>query len=162
MDHVPHVFIALEQSGLGAMIRQSAWLYPIANVGHIVSLVVFAGAVAIMDARLLGAFIATPPAAIVRPARRLAIAALLAQMLSGSVLFTAEAGHLALNPVFQVKIALVALGLFNALVVAQTAAAVIAAAPASMTLPMPVRVSAALSLLIWASVAMLGRLIAYV
>jgi hypothetical protein len=58
--------------------------------------------------------------------------------------------------------ALVALGLFNALVVAQSAASVIAAAPASMTLPMLVRVSAALSVLTWVSVAMLGRLIAYV
>ena len=115
-----------------------------------------------MDARLLGAFIAIPPAAIVRPARRFAIGALLTQMVTGSVLFTAEASHLVLNPVFQVKMALVALGLFNALVVAQSAASVIAAAPASMTLPMPVRVSAALSVLIWVSVAALGRLIAYV
>jgi hypothetical protein len=144
VNHAPHIFMALEQSGLGAMIRRSAWFYPAANVGHIVSLVVFAGAIAIMDARLLGAFIAIPPAAIVRPARRFVIGALLTQMVTGSVLFSAEASHLALNPVFQVKMALVALGLFNALVVAQSAASVIAAAPASMTLPMPVRVSAAL------------------
>jgi len=32
------------------MIRQSRWLYMTANVGHIVSLVVFAGAVAVLDA----------------------------------------------------------------------------------------------------------------
>jgi hypothetical protein len=67
------------------------------------------------------------------------------QMLTGSVLF-----HLALSPVFQVKKALDTLGLFGALVVAQSSAAVIEAAPASMTLSMPLR--AGLSLLICASV----------
>ena len=65
--------IALEQSGLGAAIRQSAWAYPAANVGHIVALTLFAASVAIMDLRMLGAFAATPPASVVRPARRVAM-----------------------------------------------------------------------------------------
>ena len=41
--------VALEQSGLGAAIRQSAWAYPAANVGHILALTLFAGSVAAMD-----------------------------------------------------------------------------------------------------------------
>ena len=40
-------------------IRQSTWIYMAANVGHIVSLMVFAGAVAVMDLRMAGAFAAT-------------------------------------------------------------------------------------------------------
>ena len=70
LAEAPQVLIALEQSALGAAIRQSTWAYPAANVGHILALTLFAGGVAAMDARLLGAFAATPPAAIVRPARR--------------------------------------------------------------------------------------------
>src|SRR5438093_1001944 len=53
-DAAPAVFVALEQSGFDAAIRQSPWLYPAANVGHIISLTLFAGAVAVMDVRLLG------------------------------------------------------------------------------------------------------------
>jgi hypothetical protein len=52
-DAAPAIFVALEQSGFAAAIRQSPWLYPAANVGHIVFLVLFAGAIAVMDVRLL-------------------------------------------------------------------------------------------------------------
>ena len=115
LHEAPQVLIALEQSGLAAAIRQSVWAYPAANVGHIVALTLFAGAVAIMDVRLLGAFAAAPPADVVRPARRAAMLGLLLMAVTGSVLFTAEASHVAMNPVFQIKAALIALGLLNAL-----------------------------------------------
>ena len=36
-DAAPAIFVALEQSGFAAAIRQSPWLYPAANVGHIIS-----------------------------------------------------------------------------------------------------------------------------
>ncbi|MBO0740212.1 MAG: hypothetical protein J2P51_02145 [Hyphomicrobiaceae bacterium] len=85
-----HLLAALEQSGLAAAIRQSVWAYSAANVGHIVALTLFAGSLAIMDARRIGLFAATPPADVVRPAGRLAG---LLMLLTGSVLFTAEAGH---------------------------------------------------------------------
>ena len=37
-DAAPEIFVALEQSSFAAAVRQSLWLYPAANVGHIVSL----------------------------------------------------------------------------------------------------------------------------
>jgi hypothetical protein len=114
-----------------------------------------------MDARLLGAFAATPPAAIVRPARRLAMLGLLLMALTGSVLFTAEASHVAMNPVFQIKAALIALGVTNALLVARPLDAVLDQAPAFEPLPARIRLAALASLLIWTSVAACGRLIAY-
>jgi hypothetical protein len=36
-DAAPAIFMALEQSGFGAAVRQSRSLYPAANIGHIVS-----------------------------------------------------------------------------------------------------------------------------
>ena len=161
LHEAPQVLIALEQSGLAAAIRQSVWAYPAANVGHIVALTLFAGSVAIMDARLLGAFAATPPAGIVRPARRLAMLGLLLMALTGSVLFTAEASHVAMNPVFQIKAALIALGVLNALLAARPLDAVLDQVPAFESLPARVRLAALASLLIWISVAACGRLIAY-
>jgi uncharacterized protein DUF6644 len=157
----PQFLIALEQSALGAAIRQSVWAYPTANVGHILALTLFAGSVAMMDARLLGAFAAAPPAAIVRPARRMAIAALALMAATGFMLFTAEASHVALNRVFQIKAGLIALGITNALLVARPLDRALEATPAFAPLPGRVRLAGGISVAIWVSVAACGRLIAY-
>ena len=118
MEHqAPAIFIALEESGFAAAIRQSLWIYPAANVGHIVALVCFAGAVAVMDIRLLGGFAATAPGRLLARARVFAIAALAGMAITGFVLFSAEASHLATNPVFQFKAALVGAGFGAAAVI---------------------------------------------
>jgi hypothetical protein len=161
LHEAPQFLIALEQSGLAAAIRQSTWIYPAANVGHILALTLFAGAVAAMDARLLGAFAAAPPASIVRPASRAAMAGLLLMALTGSVLFTAEASHVGTNRVFQIKAALIALGVLNALLVGRPLNAALDATPAFQPLPARVRLAALASAAIWISVAACGRLIAY-
>src|SRR5262249_28387066 len=113
IDAAPAIFVALEQSSFAAAIRQSSWLYPAANVGHIVSLTFFAGAVAIMDVRLLGGLAATAPARLLTRARGFAVVALLGMVVTGCVLFSAEASHLALNPVFQLKAVVAVAGLIN-------------------------------------------------
>ena len=162
MPHdAPHILTALEQSGLAAAIRQSIWAYPAANVGHIVALTLFAGSVAIMDARLIGAFAATPPADVVRPARRMAVLGLLLMLLTGLVLFAAEAGHIGTNPVFQVKAALIVLGLSNAFFAGRAVRPLLDSVPAFVPLPRRVRLSAYFSLGIWVCVAACGRFIAY-
>jgi len=161
LHEAPQFLIALEQSQLAAAIRQSAWAYPAANVGHIVALTLFAGSVAIMDARLLGAFAATPPASVVRPARRMAMLALLAMAATGSMLFMAEASHVAMNRVFQIKASLIALGVLNALLIARAIDNVVDDAPPFTPLPTRIRLAAVLSLAIWLAVAACGRLIAY-
>lgn len=161
LAEAPQILIALEQSGLGAAIRQSTWAYPAANVGHILALTLFAGGVVAMDARLLGAFAAAPAASVVRPARRLAMLGLLGMLASGAVLFTAEASHVAMNPVFQIKAALIVAGLLNALLTARALDAALEVARPDEPLPARVRLAAAASLLIWLSVAACGRLIAY-
>src|SRR5213593_3241932 len=114
MEHeAPAIFVALEASGFALAIRKSTWLYPAANIGHIVALVFFAGAVAVMDVRLLGGFAATAPGRLIARARGFAIAALLCMAVTGSMLLAAEASHIVMNPAFQLKAALVAAGLAN-------------------------------------------------
>ena len=112
-DAAPAIVVALEASSLGAAIRQSTWLYMTANVGHILSLAVFAGAIAVMDLRMAGMFAATSPGYILATFRRVAMIGFAGLLLTGSLLFTAEASHVILNPVFQFKLALIALGLAN-------------------------------------------------
>ncbi|HXF52800.1 MAG TPA: DUF6644 family protein [Hyphomicrobiaceae bacterium] len=157
----PALLVALEGSAFGDAIRQSVWLYPTANVAHVVGLALFAGAVGVMDLRILGAFAATTPANVIRPARAAAAAALVLMALSGSVLFTAEASHISLNPVFQLKAALVGLGITNALLVGPALRRALSDTPAYVPLPGRVRTAAAVSLAVWLTVAASGRLIAY-
>lgn len=157
----PAIFIAIEQSGLGAAIRQASWIYPLANVGHIVGLIFFAAAVAILDLRLIGAFAATRPADIVPRARRAAVAAFALMLLTGLTLFIAEASHIVLNPVFQLKAALIAVALANALVLGRMAQREAELLPAHAPFPAYVRASAFASLSLWIAVAAAGRLIAY-
>ena len=157
----PAILVALEQSGLGLAIRQSIWAYPAANVTHILALTVFAGAVAVMDLRMLGAFRETLPASVITPARRVAIVAFAILILTGLVLFTAETSHVAMNTVFQIKLALIAFGLLNAIVVQRSLGEVLAKTPALTDLPKRFRVAAVLSLATWFSVAGVGRFIAY-
>jgi hypothetical protein len=161
LHEAPQFLIALEQSALGAAIRQSAWAYPTANVGHIVALTLFAGSIAIMDARLLGAFAAAPPASVVRPARRMAMLGLALMAATGFMLFTAEASHVAMNRVFQIKAILIALGVANALLIARSIDRALEETPVNTPLPARVRLAAVVSLVIWVSVAACGRLIAY-
>lgn len=161
MTPAPAILVALEQSALGMAIRQSVWIYPAANVAHILGLTVLAASVAVMDLRLLGAFRETVPAAVIVPARRMAMLALAVMVLTGLVLFTAEASHVALNPVFQVKMALIAVAVLNALIVQRTLPTVLMKTPAETPLPLSFRMAAVVSLALWFCVAAAGRLIAY-
>lgn len=157
----PAILVALEASGVGAAIRQSIWIYPAANVLHVVGLAVFFAAVAVLDLRLLGAFAATEPADVVPAAQRFAMAGFVVQFASGLVLFTAEASHVALNPVFQWKAALIVIGLANAVVLGRMAAREAYLLPSGVAFSARSRMAAVVSLSVWLAVAALGRLIAY-
>lgn len=152
---------AIEQSWLGVLARESVWLYPTANVLHILGLTVFAAGVAMMDARLLGAFRETSPHAFISRARSFAITGFLIMILSGSVLFSAEATHVSINPVFRIKLLLIGLALANALAFELAGRACLRNIPPAIATPLLARASAAVSLVLWLGVAMSGRLIAY-
>jgi hypothetical protein len=161
LDSAPAIFVALEGSGIGQMIRQSRWLYLVANVGHIVSLVVFAGAVAVLDLRMAGAFAATAPGYVLSRARRGVAWAFLGLVLTGAVLFTAEASHVIMNEVFQVKLGLIALGLINVVLFEIFTAPRVRDLPPLAPLPAAARRAGIISIAVWIAVAICGRSIAY-
>ena len=160
-EAAPAIFVALEGSGLGAAIRQSSWAYMAANVGHILSLVVFAGAIAVMDLRMAGALAATSPGKVLRNARRVVLLGLVGLALTGAVLFTAEASHVILNPVFQVKLGLIALGIVNVALFEFYTAPKVRDLPPLAPMPSGARAAGVVSLAVWLAVAACGRSIAY-
>jgi len=160
-EEAPAIFVALEQSGLGAAVRESAWLYPIANVGHIVSLVIFAGAVTVMDVRLLGGFAATAPGRVFTRARRWTIAGFALMVVTGFFLFTAEASHMIMNPVFQIKVAIIGVALANVALFEFVAKRAVIDLAAGAAMPTRAKVAGLLSIGLWLVAAACGRSIAY-
>lgn len=160
-DAAPAIFIAIEGSSFAAAIRQSPFAYMAANVAHILSLMVFFGAVAVMDLRLAGFFSATWPGATLRRARIVAILGFIGLLMSGFVLFAAEASHIILNPLFRIKLILILLGVINILWFEISIGPKVRDLQPETPMPFSARVAGIGSLVLWLAVAGCGRLIAY-
>ncbi len=160
-EHAPAIFIALEASSFAAAIRQSNWIYMTANVAHIASLFFFAGAIAVMDLRLSGALAATSPGHVLKMTRRVALFAFAGLAASGFVLFAAEASHVVINPVFQVKAALIVTGLLNVAYFEYFLAPKVNKLKPLKPMPRDVRMAGFISVGLWLLVAICGRTIAY-
>ncbi len=160
-DAAPAIFMAIEGSAFAAAVRQSPYAYMSANVAHILSLMVFFGAVVVMDLRLAGFFQATWPGSMLRRARTIAILGFLGLVVSGALLFVAEASHVILNSVFQIKLALIGLGLVNIVWFEYFIADRVRDLQPNTPLPGSARFVGVTSIALWLAVAACGRLIAY-
>lgn len=129
------------------------WAYPVANVVHVLGLALLLGPILLIDLRLLGAFPALPSAPFVRTLRPFAVAGLVLLILSGPVLFAADAVALAESGTFRLKLVLVGLGIANALAFARV--------HADGALRPLGRAMAVASLALWTGAAIAGRWIAY-
>lgn len=110
-DVITGVFTALEQSSLGAAARGSAWLYPLANLSHVLGAALLVGAIATFDIDVLRG--AKRAGVIARAVTPVAAFGLVLQVGSGVVLLAADAMPVVVNPAFQFKMAMFALGLVN-------------------------------------------------
>jgi hypothetical protein len=102
---------AIEQSALGAAARNTTWLYPLANLGHVLGAALLVGAIVALDAKLLRG--TAQAGAVARAAIPVAAVGLVLQFVTGVVLFSAEAVALSRNPAFLLKMAVLVLGLAN-------------------------------------------------
>jgi hypothetical protein len=152
----------LEGSGFGTAIRQSRWLYPVVETGHILGFVVLVGGAVMFDLRVLGISRSIPVEPLARLLLWCARVSLPVVLLTGLTLFITNATTTAANPVFRLKLVLIAAGLANA-------AAFRRGAPfrsvrdwdRDLPSPLGARLTAALSLLLWIGVIVCGRFIAY-
>ena len=105
--------LALEHSALGETLRQAMWLYPIANVLHVLAVVAMIGSILAFDLRLMGAAKSLPVAGLARLLLPISAIGFVVAVITGSLLFIADATAVWNNPVFVYKLALIALGLVN-------------------------------------------------
>jgi hypothetical protein len=145
---------ALAGTSFAHWAARSPLAYPVANTMHVLGLALLLGPIALVDLRLLGAFRSLPLQPFVSALRPFAVAGLVALLLSGTVLFAADAAALAVSGTFRLKLILVGLGLANAL-------AFPLVRRNGEKVGMPARLMAVASLLLWTSAAITGRWIAY-
>ncbi len=134
--------------------RESANAYPAANILHLLGLVMLLGAIGIVDLRVLGRFRALPLRPLVAALSPVGVAGFVLLALTGPLLFAADATALARSDVFARKLVLIAIALANAAAFRWRWRRGIEADGWS-------RAAAIGSLLLWLTVAALGRLIAY-
>jgi hypothetical protein len=161
MEHAAHApwAVALMESGLGLTIRHSLWIYPAANVLHVIGVALLVGSIMALDLRFLGFARTLPIKAVSRFLTPVAVVGICLIVPTGLTLFTADAGPLSSNRLLQIKLALVLLGLINAVAFRLLWTRRISRWD---TQPPPLgRAQVVASMAIWLSVPTLGRLLAY-
>jgi hypothetical protein len=153
--------VALQDSGFAFAIRDSTWLYPIANLSHILGLALLVGSILMLDLRLLGIGRWVSVDGLSRLATPFSILGIGLSALSGSILFSADAAALAVNPTFRLKMVILAIALSNAVLFRLLWQQKLTAWTDGVPVPAPAKAQAALSGIAWLSVASCGRLIAY-
>ena len=148
-------------SGIGRTILASNWMFPAANIVHVIGMLLIVGPILMLDFRLLGLTRAGPVADLSRALRPWPVLGACLAVPAGLAMFTAEAADLITNPAFRWKILLLIVVSGNA-VVYGIFAAEDAQRCASGDLPsFQARLHAALSAALWLAIVACGRLIAY-
>ncbi|MGY2339419.1 DUF6644 family protein [Pseudomonas sp. SDO5532_S415] len=151
----------LNDSPLGEAMRGDLWLYPLVEVMHIVGFTILVGAVVMFDLRVLGLSRSIQVTALARHLLTWAIMALLLIVPAGLMMFTAHPHDFASNDIFILKLCLIATAGLNALLfhvgVYRSVPAWDTGAPA----PGVAKLQALFSIVIWVSVILCGRLLAY-
>jgi hypothetical protein len=146
----------LQDSAFSAWVLGSdtIWSYPTILTLHTVGLAILVGAALVIDLRLLGIGGGVPLRS-VRGLYRFVWIGFVINLASGVVLFVVQAADRAVQPVFYVKLAFIAVGFWLALALKRHLVT-------EFGLPARVRPMAAISLACWVAAIVTGRLMAYV
>ncbi len=156
------ILTAIQDLAPVAALRGSRWSYASVNAAHIAGFALLVGAIVPLDLRLMGWRRAIPIGVLARVLLPVAIGGLALAIVAGLLLFSTRATEYAALTLFQVKIALVACGVVNA-VLLHRAAAWEAEQETVGTMPPPrLRVAGGLSIVLWLSVLVCGRMLAFV
>ncbi len=153
---------ALEATGLAVALRNSVWAYPLVNAGHILGVALLVGGIVPLDLRLMGLWRPAPLEAMWRIGTRTAGAGLTLTIGFGALLFSARAGDYGASTIFLAKMAVVAAGVINIIVlhwIAPVHRRQEDDGPQSLS--PGVRIAAGISMAAWLAALVLGRLVGY-
>lgn len=156
------VLHVLNESAFSTWLRESDWSFSLVESLHVLSIAAMAGTIAIVDLRLLGVLF-----------RQQSVSRLTSQVtpvtwvgfalmaVSGTLLFVAQPEQNAVNPAFRLKVVLLILAGLNVFAFHRVVYRRIAAWDDQPTPPVAARVCGLVSLSLWTTIIILGRLIAY-
>jgi hypothetical protein len=153
----------LEQTSLGAGVRESLWLFPVIETLHLLGMAALVGTAAVFDLRLLGLVMRRERVS--ELAGRLlpwSWAAFAVQVVTGTLLFMSEAVKVYANPAFRVKMLLIFLAGVHALIFHWTVYRDVATWDDSGVLPAEAKVAGFVSILLWLGIVAAGRFIGFV
>lgn len=151
---------ALEDTSLAVLIRQSAWLYPIIEIIHIIGIALLVGPAIMFDLRLLGLsknIIIQDLAKHLLPWSQRSLFLLIP---SGLLLFITNAATLWVDPVFRIKLVLLVIAGVNALLFHKYILTKISCRNVS-TFTGSGKLTAVMSIILWLAIIACGRLLAY-
>ena len=152
---------ALQEVPFVAELRNSRWSYAAVNASHIVGIALLFGAIVPLDLRLMGCFRSVSIRALARILVPVAAMGLALAITAGLLLFSIRAVQYAATTLFQIKLALILCGVANALLL-RTAKQWEASKGTTEALPPPrLRAAGALSIGLWLSVIVCGRMLAF-
>lgn len=148
----------LQALPISDVIRRSTWLFPAIEVLHLAGIAMVLGTVTVADLALLGVLRSPALATAVTPLLAVTKCGIIIAALSGTLLFVSDPLEFWNNPAFRLKLLAFLLAIANALLFqrfTRGSAEITALGPLK-------RLSISASLLLWCSVLVLGRAIAYV
>lgn len=151
----------LEATQLSQAMRYSLWLYPIVEIIHIIGFSILVGSVVMFDLRLLGASRVVPVDALARQLLPWSIASVAVIVPAGLMLFSAHPHEFVDNPIFLLKLGLIAAAGVNALLFHWGVYRSVGNWKTGKNAPAMAKIHAAFSLTAWAAVISCGRLLAY-
>jgi hypothetical protein len=154
--------VSVENLAFVSALRNSTFMYPVVNAGHILGVSLLVGGIVPLDLRLIGFWRTYPVMVFVDVLRVTAAVGLVLAVICGALLFATAAPDYARSPLFQTKIVLVLLGLLNALTLGRVIKRRdIRSLPMESPMPLDLRAGGLVSLVVWVSVLILGRLLGY-
>jgi hypothetical protein len=153
----------LEQTPVGAAVRDSLWLFPAIETLHLLGMAALVGTIVVFDLRLLGWTMRRERVS--QLAGRLfpwSWAGFAVQLVTGAILFSSEAVKVYPNPAFRVKLLLIFLAGLHALIFHWTVYRDVATWDDTGVLPAGAKVAGFVSILLWVGVVAAGRFIGFV
>jgi hypothetical protein len=154
-----HFFRWLAQTHLGLAMSNSTWGFAIVEIGHLIALAVFGGAVLLVDLRMMGfGFTSQPAPQVAREFLPLTVGGIVVMFISGSLLLASGPMRYYYNTPFRIKMWLFFIALFFHF----TLQIKVARQDAKQDRSTPWRRAAGgVSLLLWLTIGMAGRAIGY-
>jgi len=141
----------VQHTSAAEAIRSVPWPIPVIEIFHIAGMVLVFGTILILNLRAFGLILRSEPVSqIAQDLTPLTLVGLGVQLVSGSLLFMVSAMKFTENPVFRIKIALVIAAVAYHFAVHRRIAI------AHETQAHQLRLSAAVSLVLWAGVVLVG------